>query len=53
MGGFAEKAALKSGVTSLAGFDPPGSRVTSLAGFAGMRFPQKRGSRTTMPAAFR
>src|SRR5215467_10274431 len=24
-----------------------------LAGFAGMRFPQKRGSRTTMPAAFR
>jgi hypothetical protein len=40
MAGFAEKGAIKSG-------------VTSLAGFAGVRFPQKRGSRTTTPAAFR
>ena len=35
--GFCEKAAITSG-------------VTSLAGFAGMRFPQKRGSRTAIPA---
>jgi hypothetical protein len=40
MAGFGKKGAIKSG-------------VTSLAGFAGIRFPQKRGSRTTMPAAFR
>ena len=53
MAGFGEKAALESGVTSLAGFDPQESGVTSLAGFAGMRLPQKRGSRTTTPAAFR
>jgi len=38
MAGFAEKGVIKSG-------------VTSLAGFAGIRFPQKRGSRTTTPAA--
>jgi hypothetical protein len=31
MAGFGEKAALKSGVTSLAGFEPAVSRVTSLA----------------------
>jgi len=40
MAAFGEKAALKPG-------------VTSLAGFAGTRFPKKRGSRTTTPAAFR
>jgi len=42
--GFGEKGAIKSGVT-LAGFAPE-SGVTSLTGFAGSRFPQKRGSRS-------
>jgi hypothetical protein len=39
MDGVIEKGAIKSG-------------VTSLAGFAGIRLPQKRGNRTTMPVAF-
>jgi hypothetical protein len=40
MAGFAEKGPIKSG-------------GTSLAGFAGVRFPQKRGNRTTTPAYVR
>jgi hypothetical protein len=50
--GFAKKGAIKSGVTSLAGFASR-SEVSSLAGFAGVRFPQKPSSRTTTVAAFR
>ena len=51
MAAFGEKAALKPGVTSLAGF--AGSGVTSLAGFAGARLPQARGIRIAIPAALR
>ena len=36
MAGFAEKAAIKSGVTCMAGF-APGSGVGCMAGFAGAR----------------
>ena len=43
----------KPAVTSLAGFAPVESVVTSLAGFDGGLRPQPRGGRTGMPAAFR
>ena len=44
---------LKSGVTSLAGFESARSGVTPLAGFAGARRPQAPGGRTAIPAALR